>query len=148
MQKKDVNLGGDIKFHMIMMGRSGYDKDWCSCCRKVKSEWMTHHLSKEFDDEWSSEFLMWTTQDIAKAAIKIVQEISSYQTEGETEKQEIEKFKSAGDKELCIWPFVPISRNALPILHVLLGLGNKIMNEFWVIVKERIEKLHHDVVQA
>ena len=41
-----------------------------------------------------------------------------------------------------------VTRHVLPVLHILLGLGNKVMNQFWIFAQEWIEKLHDDVVQA
>ena len=93
-------------------------------------------------------FSLWNTQDVTVAAIRRDQEISSCRDEGKTEKQAVEKFKSAGVKEPCIWPFMSVTRHVLHVLHVLLGLGNKVMNQFWTFTQERIEKLHEDVVQV
>ena len=47
----EVNVNDDVKFQMIMMGRSGHSKDWCLCCGKSKPEWTNNHLSNEFDRE-------------------------------------------------------------------------------------------------
>ena len=113
---------------MMIVGRSGHDKGWCSCCRKSKLEWTTHHLTNEFNDEWCSDFPFWNAQDSVEAATKRDQEIASHRVEGKTEKQAFDKFKSSGIKEQCIFPFISTTRHALPILHVSLGLGNKVIN--------------------
>ena len=118
----EVHLNGGVKFQMMMMGRSGYNKNWCLYCRKIKSEWTTHHSSNEFDVECSSMFSLWNTQDVNVATIRRDQDIVSYRTEGKTEKQGVEKFKSAGVKEPCLWPFIPVTRHVLHVLHILLGL--------------------------
>ena len=115
---------------MMMMGRSVHDKDWCLCCRKSKSELTTHHLTNEFNNELGSNSPFWKTQDVAEAAIKRDQEIASYQAEGKTEKQAVDEFKIVGIKDPYIWPFMPMTRHVVPLLHILLGLGNKVMNQF------------------
>ena len=146
--KLEVNINGDIKFQMMMMGRSGYDKDWCLHCCYSKAQWIQHHLSNDFNKNWNKKFPLWTTQDIATEAVKRDLEIEGYIADVKTENQSVDKCKSSGVKEPCIWPFIPVTRHVLPIPHLLLGLGNKVMNHFWEFIHDRVEKLDNEVIQA
>ena len=107
----EVNFNGDIKFQMMMIGRSGHDKDWCLHFRHNKSEWTNYHLPNDFDKEWFEQFPLWTTQDIVTEAIKRDLEIESHVAEGKTEKQATDTVKSFGVKEPCVWPFLPVTRH-------------------------------------
>ena len=63
-------------------------------------------------------FSLLNAQDTTAAAIRRCKETTSYRAEGKTEKQSVGKFKYVGVKEPCLWPFAPVSRHVLPVLHV------------------------------
>ena len=105
-------------------------------------------MSNDFDKEWFEQPPLWNAQDIVTADIKRDLEIEVHVAEGKTEKQTTDKIKSIGVREPCVWPFIPVTRHVLPILHLLLGLGSKVMHHFWEFIQDRIEKLPDEEIQA
>ena len=105
-------------------------------------------MSNDFDKEWFEQPPLWNAQDIVTADIKRDLEIEVHVAEGKIEQQATDKVNSVGVKEPCVWPFIPGNRHVLPILHILLGLGNKIMNNFWEFIQDQIEKFPDEVIQA
>jgi len=45
-----------------------------------------------------------------------------------------------GQKEAPLWSFIPINRMLVPILHILLGLGNDLLDNFFHWIDYRIEQ--------
>ena len=41
-----------------------------------------------------------------------------------------------------------MTRKFLPFLHLLLGLGNKVMDQLWELIQDWIEKLDDEVAHA
>ena len=130
-----------------MMGRSGHDKNWCLNFRHSKAQWIKYHLPNDFNGVWFQEFPLWITEDTESTFIQRDLEIDGHTAHGKSEKQAAWKLKSIGAKEPCVWAYILVTRNALPILHLLLGLGNKAMNHFWEFIQDWIEKLDDEVTQ-
>ena len=59
-----------------------------------------------------------------------------------------ENYGSVGIKEHPLLLVTPVSRIILPLLHILLGLGNEVRKNFVDFISERIEISHVDEVQA
>ena len=56
--KMDANVNGKIKFQMMMIGRSGRDKNGYSHCCKRKLERKNNHLHTKLNHKWSQDFLI------------------------------------------------------------------------------------------
>ena len=92
-------------------------------------------------------FELWTTKSIALAALEREEKITQLLAEGKTQKQIPNLCPSVGVKSAPFWPFILVTRGVLPELHILIGIGNKIMNNFWDIVYSRIEILPDELVE-
>jgi hypothetical protein len=55
---------------------------------------------------------------------------------------------SVGIREPPLWSFIPVHRVLIPMLYLLLGLGNNILDNFWEWVDERVEKLTPEEIEA
>ena len=142
----ELNGNGDIKYDMMLMGRSGYDKAWCMYCQKSKKEWTEFHLQNRPTESTCDYFPKWTTRDIAIAAVDREQTLLELQREGKTENQIKTLCPSIGIKETPLWMFLPVNRQVLPGLHILIGIGNKIFDNFLDILHDRIEVLPNELL--
>ena len=131
----------------MMLGRSGYDKDWCLYCKCAKSAWTEWHRNNETTEETGVNFPMWTTKALAKAALEREQEIQRLRELGKTPNQIDRLCPSIGVKEAPFWLFLPVSRWVFPELHVLLGIGNKIQNNFWDFMLNRVEVMPQELIE-
>jgi hypothetical protein len=63
-------------------------------------------------------------------------------------KADHESYQSVGVREPPLWSFIPGNCVLIPILHLLLGLGNDVRDNLWEWVAERVEKLEAEEIEA
>ena len=129
--KVDLYLISDLKFLFTMMGRDGFSGNYCLYCRQKASEWKEKHVNTcqincKADD--------WTIVKLSEQSLLMQQ--------GNAEA------KGQGLKEPPLWNFLPFINILVPILHILLGLGNDVLAKFWDWVDERMEIKSDDLIQA
>jgi hypothetical protein len=142
--KLELFLVGDLKFLFMMMGRSGYSGSNCVYCKLNSKQWKTYHVMEEHmhcgAEEWSIEKLLapfLASQIVRQAAGGTIQASAG---DGE---------ELRGQKEALLWTFIPIKNVLVPLLHILLGLGNDLLGSFWSSwFDERVEVLKPDESEA
>jgi hypothetical protein len=126
-------LIGDLKFLFMVLGRSGYSGSNCLYCDLTITQWKKLHLEKGLDcggHEVTIEGLS-------------ARYVTSTQNQDETM-----PLSSIGQKELPVWNFIPIMNTLIPLLHILLWLGNDLLEHFWKWLDERVEPLTTEEVEA
>ena len=129
--KLELFLIGDFKFLFTMMGRDGFSGHHCLYCRMKASEWKAKH---EETKEINCEADFWTIMKLSEQSLLMQQ--------GDDEA------KGQGLNEPPLWDFIPVTNILVPILHILLGLGNDTLSKFWDWVDERVEKKSNELIQA
>ena len=117
--KMDLYLIGDLKFLFMVMGQSGYSAHYCLYCRLKSAQWRTIYKNQK---KINCEADFWSIQSLTQEALMIQQ--------GNSNKV------GMGIKEPPIWDFIPVHKILVPILHILLGLGNYVLAMFWQWVDE------------
>ena len=119
-------LFGGLKFLFMMNGRHGYEKNYCLYCDQTINMWKKKHSEEDTIHCNADELTMKTLMD------RILPEFP----------RSILGPPPKGQKELPLWTFIPTENKIIPLLHILLGLGNNILDHFWnEWFDERVEKL-------
>jgi hypothetical protein len=129
-------LIGDLKFLFTMLGQDGYSGSWCLYCLLKQSNWTAIHGDNK-NGKCDCEAAPWTIDNLHGAAMKQMQnEVNNA------------PYISVGIREPPLWSFIPVHRVLIPMLYLLLGLGNNILDNFWEWVDERVEKLTPEEIEA
>ena len=124
---------GDLKFLMMMLGRQGYSGVQCCYCQLKCAQWKKLHGDGMIDCAG----IEWTIGELLRPFV-----------DGSSSNNRIAldaMINQRGQKEQPLWSFIPIKNIIIPILHLLLGLGNDVLDFFlskWF--DERIDKLTDD----
>ena len=95
---------GDLAFLAMILGREGMSGHWCHICMALKKDWAKEgHSTGE----------KWTIQ-------KMIDMLGKGNT-GTDRK---------GMKARPYWDFIPIENYIIPLLHVMIGVGNDILEHF------------------
>mgnify|MGYP000582880178 CR=1 FL=1 len=130
----ELYLIGDLKFLFMMLGRSGYSSSWCLYCKLKKAQWTDLHRERASCD---CQGVPWTIDDIFHTALEQMQKDSDGVT-----------YSSLGVKDCPLWSFIPLTRVLVPILHLLLGLANDMLENAWQWVEERVEPMTTEEIEA
>ena len=126
-------LFGDLKFLFMMMGRSGYEGSYCLYCHLKSKEWKRVH---EEENKIHCGAEKWKVSDLVNAFLPRSDEVEV-------------SVEPKGQKESPLWTFIPIENCIIPLLHILLGLGNNIIDHFWSKwFDERVETLTSEEITA
>ena len=90
---------------------------------------------------------MRSTKNIATSVLARDQKINQLKPEAKSASQITTACPSIGAKELALWPFTPVCRHMLPGLHIILGVGNKVMNNFWDFIHGRVKNIPHELIK-
>jgi hypothetical protein len=129
-------LISDLKFLFTMMGRDGYSVLWCIYCVLKQSQWTAIHGDND-EGKCNCEADLWTIEKLHGVAMIQMQKDALDRT-----------YESSGIREIPYWNFIPVTRVIVPILHLLLGLENVILDSFWEWIDVRAEKLTLEEVEA
>ena len=129
--KIDLYLIGDLKFLFMVMGQSGYSAHYCLYCRLKSAQWRTIYKNQK---KINCEADFWSIQSLTQEALMIQQ--------GNSNKV------GMGIKEPPIWDFIPVHKILVPILHILLGLGNDVLAKFLQWVDEQVEFKSEELIAA
>ena len=126
-------LFGDLKFLFMMMGRSGYEGSYCLYCHLKSKDWKRVH---EEENKIHCGAEKWKVSDLVNAFLPRSDEVEV-------------SVEPKGQKESPLWTFIPIENCIIPLLHILLGLGNNIIDHFWSKwFDERVETLTSEEITA
>jgi hypothetical protein len=123
-----VFLTGDLAFLSTVLGKENMSTAWCPWCILSKSQWSASgHQPGE----------LWTIDKI----IDVRGKIDSGELKEEPEHQR-------GCTKLPLFDSIPIANFIVPVLHILIGVGNALVNCLYEFVDERIEKLPEQLIIA
>jgi len=120
-------VAGDLAFFSTLLGKENMSSVWCTWCKLSKVEWaQTGHPLGEC---WTINDLLDLRQNVACGNLASVTE------------------NLKGCMEEPLFDSVPVDNYIIPVLHLLIGIGNNLLNSLLEWVAERVEKLsHHEVV--
>jgi hypothetical protein len=117
-------ITGDLAFYAMMVGKEDGDRYWCHWCQLGKPEWQTWPYT-------SSSPACWTIEELVAKG----QEYD-------------EKKRVRGLKDPPLFDCVRIDRYIVPALHLQLGLGNRILKDFFLYVDVRLEEIPDELREA
>ena len=134
-------LIGDLKFLFMMLGREGYAGTQCLYCTLLAKEWKEKHGEGLIECGGNK----WTIK-------KLLEPFLNAQIDRQSSSQEQSSSASTNSrwqKEPPLWTFIPIENVIVPMLHILLGLGNDVIDNFWSEwFDERVEQLTQEEIES
>ncbi len=124
----NVFITGDLAFLSTLLGKENMSTAWCPWCMLSKTQWSV----KDHDRGE-----LWTLDKIAAIREQVDR------NEIPEEPQHIR-----GCTQLPLFDSVPIQNYIVPVLHILIGVGNALVNTLYEFVDERIEKLPEQLIVA
>jgi hypothetical protein len=124
----NVFITGDLAFLSTLLGKENMSTAWCPWCMLSKVQWsLKNHDKGE----------LWTIDKIIQLREKVdLKELS----------EEPEYLR--GCTKVPLFDSVPIENYIVPVLHILIGVGNSLVNAVFEFVDERIERLPEQLVVA
>ncbi|KAL7553941.1 hypothetical protein ACHAWF_017571 [Thalassiosira exigua] len=119
-----MHVTGDLAFYAMALGRESMSGAWCFLCKLCRSQ---------YADKNHADGEMWT--------VNMLKEIA-------------EKVKQAGGKPIdgvkCSpwWDFLEVRDFIIPLLHLLIGIGNDLLDSFCDWVNEELESLDNREYQT
>ena len=117
-------ISGDLAFLCMIMGKEGYEGDWCYLCDLFHTDWqeLNHKLGTE-----------WTTQGIETRHTENVQSKAKWTHKG-------------GVKERPYFRSVKNQNVFFSVLHAMMGLGNNCVDYLVDYIEQHIENLPQEEV--
>ena len=109
---------GDLKFLSMMLGKENFDSIWCILCQLRNVDWQKkgHKLGE-----------LWTLKTLIQQAKDVLE-------------KGLEGIERKGVREQPYFK-VPVERYVWPLLHMLIGIGNAILEFFMNVVDNDIQSL-------
>ena len=130
----------------MMLGREGYAGTHCLYFTLLAKQWKEKHgecLIQYGVDEWTMRKLL---EPFLNAQIN---QQSSSQEQLPTTVAPNASTNSRWQKEAPIWTCIPIENVIVPMLHILLGLGNDVIDNFWSEwFDEQVEQLTPEEIES
>jgi hypothetical protein len=121
-------IAGDHSFFAAILGKENMSDSWCTWCMISKVQWNgTAHLPGEL---WTIEKDYEIHHNVTENGMPAIPE----NIEGCTDKP--------------LFNAIPICNFVIPILHVIIGIGNSLVDCIFEWIEEHIEKLTPDQIQA
>jgi len=131
---------GDLKYMFMVVGRSGYSGAHCLYCFLEKKDWKDKHIKNKT-----------INPEVEEVTIeKLMERILQCQPDAGQDPDEAAKAISGlvGQKEEPLWTFIPVQNYLVPLLHLLLGLGNNLLDNYFSWLDYRIENRTPEEVEA
>ena len=139
-------LIGDLKFLFMMLGRDGYSGRQCLHCKLFAKDWKEKYADGQI--QCSGEVC--TIEKLLQLFLAAQINRQSASTESrKTRHESISSVRNWWQKEAPLWKFIPMENIIIPVLHLLLGLGNDVFDNFWSAwFNERVEPLTPEEVES
>ena len=109
----------------MVVGCEGHSSAHCLYCQMKQEEWKTvHYVTGDINCGATK----WTINKLTASYLRTTQEDAEGNNADDPQ----------GQKEIPIWGFIPIDNILIPVLHIVLGLGNDLLNNFLEWIEERI----------
>jgi hypothetical protein len=114
-------VAGDLSFFATILGKENMSGTWCTWCMLSKAQWNeTEHLPGEL---WTIEKIYGVRENVTENGMLPTPD----------------NLKGCTDKPL--FNAVPICNFVIPVLHIIIGIGNTLVDCIFEWIEERIEKL-------
>jgi hypothetical protein len=128
MRETRTLTAGDHSFFAAILGKENMSGSWCTWCMLSKARWIdAAHLPGEL---WTIEKIYEIHHNVTENGMPAIPENG----------------KGCTDKPL--FNAIPICNFVIPILHIIIGIGNSLVDCIFEWIEERIEKLTPDQIQA
>ena len=95
-------MTGDLKWMAMLLGMDDMSGEWCIYCMLRKKQWLNNEVGQP-------------------RTIKKLVELA---------KQNLRGPMRMGVKFEPYWPFIPVENYAVPLLHIIIGVFNDIIDHF------------------
>jgi len=96
---------GDLKWMAMLLGMDGMSSEWCLFCFLRRKEWQA--------------------MDYEKGDPRTIEKIMEF-----ANNSELTGAQRMGVKRAPYWPFIPVENYAIPLLHLMIGIFNDIIDYF------------------
>jgi hypothetical protein len=122
-------MAGDLSFYHAIIGKENMSTAWCTWCKLSKAEWSAKN--HKLGDPWTIEELNRVCDDV--------------------ECGRLNKNKPNDIKGVTLWPLfdaIPIRNYILSMLHIIIGVGNSLVDFMFEWIESRVEQLTNEEVAA
>ena len=124
---KHMVVTGDLAFYAMILGKSNGAGHWCWLCNLSKSQWQIRRSERTAGEAWCL--------DKIKRIARNMESGSTYANSSDVRR---------GVKTAPLLDAVEVKFYVIPLLHVLLGVGNDSMRHFFNWIDDRCER--HDEI--
>ena len=121
LERVRLFISGDLAFFSMALGRESMSGHWCFLCQLRRAQ-----FSK--GDERAA---MWNMEEL----LRVAGEVNGGKAK-------------LGVKKKPWWPFIPLHHYVIPLLHVLIGIGNDLLYAFMDWVNDEVESLDQQEVRT
>ncbi len=122
-------MTGDLSFYHTIIGKENTSTAWCTWCTLSKAEWS--EKNHELGDPWTIEELNRVCDDVKCGSLN------------KNQPQDIK-----GITMRPLFDAIPINNYVLSVLHIIIGIGNSLVDFLFEWIESRVEKLTNDEVAA
>jgi len=118
-----VKITGDLAFLCTALGKENMSGHWCPWCMLSPTDWsLENHQPGE---KWTINKMIMLREQLEEA-----ERNNSSSSPGTVK----------GCTDTPLFDSVPLDDYVVPVLHILIGVGNRLLNSVFEWIKERIEK--------
>ena len=121
LNKVRLFVTGDLAFYTMALGRESMSGHWCYLCMMRRTQFSDVNQRA---DPWTMDKIVEVAEEVAGKKPKM------------------------GVKQKPWWPFIPLQNYIIPLLHVLIGIGNDLLSSFRDWVNDEIESLDQQEVRT
>jgi hypothetical protein len=123
-----VFVTGDLAYLAAILGKVSMSGGWCTWCRLSPAQW--GEIGHEKGDVWTLENMLTTRDDI---------------TAGRIENTPANRKGCVADPLLtCVY----VRRYIIPLLHTQIGVGNRLIDSYYMWVELRVEVIPDEEIEA
>ncbi len=112
----NVFITRDLAFLSTLLGKENMATAWCPWCRLSKLEWSSK--DHERGETWSIDKIIQLRERVEQGLLTVSPE------------------NIRGCTEMPLFDAVPIENYVVPVLHILIGVGNALVNALFEFVEE------------
>ena len=121
-------LTGDLAFYAAVLGKVNMSGTWCTWCNLRNVEW--ERKDHDIGNEWTKEKMKQLRRDVETGTLK----------------KTPANIKGCVDEPLI--DCIELNLYVFPVLHIMIGLGNKVVNDFFHWTDQRVEMIPEEEMRA
>ena len=130
----ELYIVGDLAFTAVVLGKDGMSHSWCPMCKMRAAEMPNLNATGE----------IWQYAEMKKLGEEHQKKMRLFEQNDKVSPPKAQ----LGCKDTPWWPFIPVERFIVPLLHCLIGIGDAILTKFREEVSEKIEYLSPEEVKT